>query len=542
AHTPGGAQEAAAEKPAPALPAEAPEQITGLAFRHIQEQFARPVVREALRDRKVLGIGLVTLVGLLFFLGAMGKSAQIPLYVWLPDAMAGPTPVSALIHAATMVTAGVYMVARLHFIFALSPFLMTWVTLVGAITAVFAATIGFFQYDIKKVLAYSTVSQLGFMFIAVGVGAYGVGIFHLMTHAFFKACLFLGSGSVILGCHHEQDMRKMGGLRKLMPVTAATYFAACCAIAGFPLTAGFFSKDEILWKAFDAGNLLLPGGGVMVWALAAVGALCTSFYMFRSYYMTFSGEYRGGAPAHGHGADPDADLAGHDAGHGHAGHPAALPHESPASMTGVLAALAVLSLLGGLIGLPHVWHLPNYLHHWLEPVFEESAGWIASAGHGARAEWTLMAVSVCLALGGWLLARWLYCGHTNPLPQRLLDAPNPFLRRAYRLVFNKYYVDEIYAALVVAPVLRLRLICDWFDRRVVDGLVNLAGPVARGLAWLHGATDTRIVDGAVNGTASLIQSGGQVLRRLQTGNIQTYLYAIVLGGIALVLTTYLLIP
>jgi len=367
-----------------------------------------------------------------------------------------------------------------------------------------------------------------------------VGIFHLMTHAFFKACLFLGSGSVILGCHHEQDMRKMGGLRKLMPLTASTYFAACCAIAGFPLTAGFFSKDEILWKAFDAGNLLLPGGGVMVWALAAVGALGTSFYMFRSYYMTFSGEYRGAAPAHGHGAAPDDAHAGrHDAGHGH---PGALPHESPSAMTLVLAVLAVLSLVGGLVGLPHAWHLPNYLHHWLEPVFEDPAGVIVPAGHGVGAEWTLMAVSVCLALGGWRLARWLYRDWNNPLPQRLLDAPNPVLRRVHRLVFNKYYVDELYAALIVAPVMRLRLICDWADRRVVDGLVNLAGPIARGLARLHGATDSRVVDGAVNGTAWLIRGGGSALRAIQTGNIRTYLYAIVVGGVALVLTTYLLIP
>ncbi|MBF0245577.1 MAG: NADH-quinone oxidoreductase subunit L, partial [Planctomycetes bacterium] len=271
-----------------------PARIASVTFRHVKERFSDPAFREAFCQKKVWGISLIGLIGVFLFLGAMGKSAQIPLYVWLPDAMAGPTPVSALIHAATMVTAGVYMLARLNFIFALSPFLMTWVTIFGVLTAFFAATIGLFQHDIKKVLAYSTVSQLGYMFVAVGVGAYWVGIFHLMTHAFFKACLFLGSGSVIMGCHHEQDMRRMGGLKKLMPTTAWTYFAACCAIAGFPFTAGFFSKDEILWKAFNAGDLLLPGGGFLVWALAALSAVLTSFYMFRSYYMTFSGEYRGG--------------------------------------------------------------------------------------------------------------------------------------------------------------------------------------------------------------------------------------------------------
>src|SRR4051794_17926131 len=244
-----------------------------------------------------LGLPFASFVALCFFIGAMGKSAQIPLYVWLPDAMAGPTPVSALIHAATMVTAGVYMVARLNFLFALSPIAMTVVATTGCLTAIFAASIGFFQYDIKKVLAYSTVSQLGFMFIGVGVGAYWAGVFHLMTHAFFKACLFLGSGSVILACHHEQDMRKMGGLAKYIPITRWTYLAACWAIAGFPFAAGFYSKDEILWKAWTAGGLSTPWIGHAIYVVGAIAALGTSFYMFRSYYMTFTGEYRGG---HGH--------------------------------------------------------------------------------------------------------------------------------------------------------------------------------------------------------------------------------------------------
>src|SRR5712672_1700210 len=275
-----------------------------------------------------LSLGVASAAAELLFVGATGKSAQLPLYVWLPDAMAGPTPVSALIHAATMVTAGVYMVARLNFLFALSPAAMTVVATIGALTAIFAASIGFFQYDIKKVLAYSTVSQLGFMFIGVGVGAYWAGIFHLMTHAFFKACLFLGSGSVILACHHEQDMRKMGGLEKYTPITRWTYLAACWAIAGFPWAAGFYSKDEILWKAWSAEGLSAPWLGKAIYLVGAVAALGTAFYMFRSYYMTFTGEYRGG---HGHAPketeeDPEA-LAAHAhaaaALHAHSKHDAA---------------------------------------------------------------------------------------------------------------------------------------------------------------------------------------------------------------------------
>ena len=274
--------------------------------------------------------------------------------------MAGPTPVSALIHAATMVTAGVYMVARLNFVFALSPAAMGWVAFVGALTALFAASIGFFQYDIKKVLAYSTVSQLGFMFIGVGVGAYWAGVYHLLTHAFFKASLFLGSGSVILGCHHEQDMRKMGGLGKLMPITEWTYLVACWAIAGFPWASGFYSKDEILWKAFTQEGMAFPFLGFtphlgqLIYLMGIIAATGTSFYMFRSYYMTFTGEYRGGH-GHGHGHD-------HDHGHGH------VPKESPLSITLVLVALAAGAVLAAVIGIPYAWtgHAP-ILEHWLAP-------------------------------------------------------------------------------------------------------------------------------------------------------------------------------
>jgi len=511
---------AQAREAAPAAPS------PGLTFRHVEQKLSEPAFRQTFLHKTVFGVNLAALVGLLLFLGAMGKSAQIPLYVWLPDAMAGPTPVSALIHAATMVTAGVYMVARLHFIFALSPFLMTWIAVIGVITAVFAATIGLFQHDIKKVLAYSTVSQLGFMFIAVGVGAYWVGIFHLMTHAFFKACLFLGAGSVITGCHHEQDMRKMGGLKSLMPVTAATYFIACCAIAGFPLTSGFFSKDEILWRVFNAGNMIVPGGEIAIWALGALAAIGTSLYMFRSYYMTFSGEYRGEKRAH------DREAGAH-------GGPVHAPQESPASMTVVLIVLAALSLAGGLAGLPHLWQMPNFMHQWLDPVFAGTAGLIKEAGHGAAAEWALMAVSIGLALTGWQLARWLYLDGANPIPQKLCETGTAWVRAVHNLVYNKYYVDEIYAATVVKAVMQLRLALDWLDRNVVDGLVNLTGPAATGLAWLNGKMDADVVDGAVNGTASMITDGGGLLRRLQTGNIRTYLQVALAGGIILILADYL---
>src|SRR5262249_26683363 len=310
-------------------------------FRELRDQIAveDTGVRARLAGMTFFGIPLLALVGILLFGGATAKSAQLPLYVWLPDAMAGPTPVSALIHAATMVTAGVYMVARLNFLFALSTTAMTVIAVTGAVTAMFAASIGFVQNDIKKVLAYSTVSQLGFMFIGVGVGAFWAGVYHLLTHAFFKACLFLGSGSVILGCHHEQDMRKMGGLKRFMPLTEKTYLYACIAIAGFPIANGFFSKDEILWKAFDSGsNLLDPSIGKLIWLVGWLTACGTSFYMWRSYYMTFTGEYRGASgEAHhapvtaAHAANPDSDHQA-AAGHGHGG----LPHESPKTMTYVL--------------------------------------------------------------------------------------------------------------------------------------------------------------------------------------------------------------
>jgi len=515
---------------------------TSVTFREIEQLLQDPSRRDLLVQRKVLGLSLVTLVCLLLFVGATGKSAQIPLYVWLPDAMAGPTPVSALIHAATMVTAGVYLVARMHFLFSLSPGAMTVVASIGALTALFAASIGLFQHDIKKVLAYSTVSQLGFMFLAVGVGAWWVGIFHLMTHAFFKACLFLGSGSVILGCHHEQDMRRMGGLRRLMPITATTYLLATAAIAGFPFFSGFFSKDEILWKAFDSGNLLLPGGGVLLWGMAAVAAFGTSYYMFRSYYLTFSGSYRG---AGDHGADV---ASGHDADH-HApdphgtpaeGHHGSLPHESPVSMTAVLAVLAALAVIGGLVGLPHLWHLPNFFEAWLEPVFESSAPRIVSAGHGHGWEWALMAISVALAFGGFGLARWLYRDARNPLPERLARSPNRWVRGLHRVVYHKYYVDEAYDLTAVRGALWTSRAFAWWDVQVVDRLVIWVGAIGRLLGWIGGAMDRAFVDGAVEAVGEMISGAGNRVRRWHSGRIQAYVQGIALGAVALVVVAYLL--
>ena len=420
---------------------------------HCQDE-ERPQTRGDLLAKKTLwGVPLLVLVCILFFIGATGKSAQLPLYVWLPDAMAGPTPVSALIHAATMVTAGVYMVARLHFLFALAPAAMTVVATVGALTALFAATIGFFQYDIKKVLAYSTVSQLGFMFIGVGVGAYWAGIFHLVTHACFKACLFLGSGSVIMGSHHNQDMRWMGGLKKYMPWTARTYMFACMAISGFPWAAGFFSKDEILWKAFDSYNMLLPGGGLIIWILAFVAATGTSFYMWRSYYVTFTGVNRHDqmpadvlaaqhakheadqgtlffpADMEGQGHDDHGHQApGHDDAHG--GHAEAhhwVPRESPLSVTVVLAILGFASLaIGWTLGFPALWkhtfHVPfgNLFEHWMQHTVGTTEALIDSAGNGVGIEWLLAGASVLVATIGWAGARALYRNRGLPLADEKL--------------------------------------------------------------------------------------------------------------------------
>jgi NADH-quinone oxidoreductase subunit L len=489
-----------------------------LTFRELHDQLVvkdksgQAFLKEALKQKTVWGgMGLITLACLLFFVGATGKSAQIPLYVWLPDAMAGPTPVSALIHAATMVTAGVYMIARLNFLFSLSPTASGVVALVGASTALFAATIGFFQYDIKKVLAYSTVSQLGFMFIGVGVGAYWAGVFHLMTHAFFKACLFLGSGSVIHGMHaveHDevavQDMRNMGGLRRVMPTTALTYRIACFAItaAPIPFFAGFWSKDEILWKAFTTENTAnVPG--VLIYLMGLTAALGTSFYMWRSYYLTFEGP---------HARKEIAKKV----------------HESPGAIIYVLAFLAFLSTVSGfvfgvskhLIG----GHGEPLLEDWLHPVLAHAETKFTSQSLGL--ELAMMAISVGGAIGAWALARSRYGAGRSPnwaAEERTLPG--------FALMQNKYYVDEIYAATVVRGFMGLRLVLAEMDRWIVDGLVNGLGVLVRGASWIGGAIDQYIVDGLVNFVAEGTLTAGNKLRTLQTGRVQNYVYGL-LGGVA----------
>ena len=488
--------------------------------------------------------GIATAICLLLFVGACGKSAQVPLYVWLPDAMAGPTPVSALIHAATMVTAGVYMVVRSNVLFRLAPDAMLVVAIIGAITAIFAASIGLAQNDIKKVLAYSTVSQLGYMFLAAGVGAFTAAIFHVMTHAFFKACLFLGAGSVIHGCGGEQDMRKMGGLRKYMPRTHWTMLVATIAIAGIPPLAGFFSKDEILANAFGYSPLL--------WIVGAIAAGFTAFYMFRLYFMTFHGEYRGferegiieSEPEHaGHNLIPDqrhldqGDVHS-DKAHGHHEH-GHDPHESPWSMTGVLSILAVLSILGGWIGIPAVLggSHPTSFQRWLEPVLLPISGH-AFHFHEASVsmEWTLMIVSVAIASLGIFLAYRFYL--RDPLwstPKRLARTFAPI----HRALENKYWVDELYNATVVAGTIAFARVLWWFDAWVVDGIVNGVRNLTV-LAFGHGSNlfDRYVVDGAVNGVASGAKGSSMFFRRVQSGLVQNY--ALVMGsGIVLIALVYL---
>ncbi len=516
--------------------------------------------------KTIWGVSVLTIACILFFWGAAAKSSQIPLYIWLPDAMAGPTPVSALIHAATMVTAGVYMVARLNFLFIQSPLAMTVVAVVGGATALYAATIGLFQYDIKKVLAYSTISQLGYMFVGVGIGVYWVGIFHLLTHAFFKACLFLGSGSVILGSHHEQDMRRMGGLKKFMPITHVTYLISCIAIAGFPIAAGFYSKDEILWKAFDSGNLLVPGW--TVWLAGFVGASLTSFYMFRSYFMTFTGKNRLGAPlpkneklyeaaelqvagkalpAHivapdPHGQDDahgQGDAHGHDDEHGHDGHDGhhGDPEEQPRSMTWVLAVLAFGAVALSFIGLPHLWtHSKSLIEQFLEPVMAVSVPLVKSEGYSHGLEWGLMAASIGVATAGMFLAWALYKGGTSQLPLRLLA--NKQLRYVHQLVFNKYYIDELYDHLVVRTSMELMVVLRGFDEKVLDALVNGVGAFGRFISWLHGLTDTYVVDGLVNLVGNSTIGSGSKLRNIQTGRIQDYIYVLVGGSIVIAIIVF----
>ncbi len=454
---------------------------------------------------------VVTIVCIFLFIGATGKSAQIPLYVWLPDAMAGPTPVSALIHAATMVTAGVYMIGRMNFLYTMSPAALMVVATVGAVTALFAATIGFAQNDIKKVLAYSTVSQLGYMFLGMGTGMYAAGIFHLVTHAFFKACLFLGAGSVIMGMHHEQDMKKMGGLRKYMPITYWTFLAATLALTGvFPL-AGFFSKDEILWQAFSKGGYHTLY--YILWTLGVLGAFGTAFYMFRCVGLTFFGEKK------------DSDE-----------HHPVTPHESPATVTSVLIVLAVLSVVGGFIGIPHALgkfiHLPNMFERWLEPVFAYAHTPVAveHASHNMWLEYVLMLFSLTVVFGGIFLAFWLYTKRMD-----LIERFVAKFQRLHKLVYNKYYVDELYDWLIIKRLLQLNDFLKAFDQKVIDGFVNAVGVL--GIFWsaVSGWWDTFFVDGAVNVVAESTIMAGRKLRRIQTGRIQHYFYIALFGLIVALL-------
>ena len=441
--------------------------------------------------------GLLTSIGLLLMVGAAGKSAQIPLYVWLPDAMEGPTPVSALIHAATMVTAGVYMVARSHVIFDRAPTALMVVAIIGTLTALFAATIGVAQTDIKRVLAYSTISQLGYMFMACGVAAYSAGIFHLVTHAFFKGLLFLAAGSVIHAVGGEQDMRHMGGLRTKIRWTFWTMTMATFAISGFPPFAGFFSKDAILWRAYSG-----PYGSWVYWVIGLFTAFLTAFYMFRLWFLTFFGNYRGAAEElHGH-----AEHAGHGAHlgreeHGHGG-----IHESPPIMLAPLVILAVLSVVGGWIGWPTVLGGSNYFDKFLEPALHVTAPG-ASAGElsesaqtqatehseqGAK-EVVFTTISVVAAGLGLLLA-WLLYYRRPELPQRIADR----LDGLYHAVVNKYYVDEFYAAVFVKPL--------------VEGSSRIL--------W-HGV-DQGLIDSSINSSADGAREFSDAVRHMQSGNLRSY--------------------
>jgi NADH-quinone oxidoreductase subunit L len=504
--------------------------------------------------------GTLSLITILLFVGATGKSAQIPLYVWLPDAMEGPTPVSALIHAATMVTAGVYMVGRNAVLFSHAPMTMEVVAIVGVLTAVMAASIGLVQTDIKRVLAYSTVSQLGYMFVAMGVGAFAAGAFHLMTHAFFKALLFLCSGAVIHAMAGEQNMLKMGGLKKHMPITFWTMMIGTVAIAGIPPFAGFFSKDEILLQAFLKNKF--------VYGLAAFAALMTAFYMFRLMSLIFFGSYRG----------PAWETAGHhDPGHvapasspagGHGGHGAWHgPHDAPKSMTFALVVLAVGAVVAGFAGVPAALGGGNAIEHFLAPSFEPShvviagqeagatrteagatgteigshvapasspAGPAEPAGMSTAGELGLMAFSVLIGIIGIAVAYRFYV-RSPEIAVRLKAR----LAGPHRVLTNKYYVDELYGATVIRGTMMSGDGLWTFDRKVVDGAVNGSGWLTIFSSWFSGIIDKYVVDGLVNLVGSILQESSFVFRRLQTGLIQNYALLMLFGVFAFV-SLYLL--
>ena len=503
--------------------------------------------------------GVLSWIALGLFIGACGKSAQLPLHVWLPDAMAGPTPVSALIHAATMVTAGLYMVTRTNVIFQHSQTMLLVVALVGAATAIFAAIIGITQNDIKKVLAYSTVSQLGFMFMAAGVGAFVISIFHVMTHAFFKALMFLGAGSVIHGMHHEQDMRRMGGLKKYMPYTYWTFFAGWLAICGIIPFSGFWSKDEILWNA--ASTTAIPLGW-LVWLVGTIAATCTAFYMTRLMAMTFWRKERFRDAPH------NEDDGHHDHHHVHE------PHESPRSMWMPLVVLAVLATIGGLIGIGPAFkfatgsdHPGGKLHiaNWLAPIIwnpatgefnvphtgehgavsEHAAAPVAvpEAGHG-ETHWFNLAHAVDNVLHNHLLTEWTFIFISllvagigiglgvlfyNRSPQ-LPDIWAQRLRPLYNASYNKFWVDEFYGWAITRRVMDAARAVFAFDSRLVDGIVNGLATVSRGFSLVVGAVDKYLVDGIVNTIAAFINRlMSPLLRAAQTGFTQNYALVMVLG-------------
>jgi NADH-quinone oxidoreductase subunit L len=444
----------------------------------------------------------------------MGKSAQIPLYVWLPDAMEGPTPVSALIHAATMVTAGVYMVVRSHVLYQLAPMSAEFVAIIGGLTAIFAASIGLVQNDIKRVLAYSTVSQLGYMFLGAGVGGFIAAIFHLVTHAFFKGLLFLASGSVIHALSGEQDMRKMGDLRSHLPITSRVFFVGAIAIAGIPPFAGFWSKDGILADAFKSGHYIL-------WFMGVVGAFMTAFYMFRLIYMTFYGTSR-----------VDPEVLHH-------------VHESPPIMTVPLIILAILSVVGGLIlGVPpeHGW-----IHRFLGAVVGhgvlQTASGVAEAASTAGAhagggalhalDILLMIISVLVGVLGWGLAWFMYTKRTD-IPERLAEK----YRDIYELLLNKYWVDELYEFVFVRGGKALANSLWGLDERVVDGAVNGASQLIIQSSEESSRFDLQTIDGSVNGLSVVVRFGARAFRLLQTGFVQNYVLAMVLG-LFVIVTAYI---
>lgn len=413
-----------------------------------------------------------TAIALLLFIGAMGKSAQLPLYTWLPDAMAGPTPVSALIHAATMVTAGIYMVVRSNVFYSMSEVASHVVAVVGVATALFAATIGLFQNDIKKVLAYSTVSQLGLMFLGLGVGAYSSSVFHVTTHAFFKALLFLGAGSVIHAMGGEQDIRRMGGLKKALPVTFMTMALGTIAISGIPPFSGFFSKDEILAHAYEHSPVL--------WFFGSLTSILTAFYMFRMFFLTFFGGFRG---TH----DQEHHL-----------------HESPKSMTIPLIVLAALSVIGGVLGLPEFWGANNWISEYLSPVARPDISMMSP-----DKEWMLMGIAVLAAAVTIYFAYMVYIKNNVRPVEKESD-----MKPVQKLIYNKYYVDEVYDAVIRKPLdLLSEAFYKFFDKQVIDGLVN--------------------------GVGSAVNGASEVVRKLQTGNISFYILSMVVGIIAILFFTFI---